>query len=258
MELLQQTRDCSDFDVIPTGETSPSYRVLLPEHIMADESRYKVLHMVPGRWQWQGGRYCGEFDVADSFGVSVALTPRKQDVLVVLGIHNRLDHAIKNVRVEICTALNHLPGEPNWCNRAFMPADVPLDRSQQGRAWFEQISPSRLFALTAGGWIAIHPCPDLPDAEAMPLYSFTTSERPDAMACAVGSLDGESWFFQAWSSNCDWQTPCPGNCCMHLCPVVAAEIASGGRAEVHGIVGIHSGDRDSLAERLRKFRSHGD
>jgi len=253
MELLQQTKDCSDFDVVLAEGSGPAFRILLPEHANADGYQRRMLHMIPGDWRHSPGGSAGMFNVAGELEISVSLTKDESDVRVELKVRNLMDRRLSDVYVNVCGAVNHIPGEPPWCNRTFIP-DAPLDRAVQGRLWYERITPGGLFALTAGGWVTMHRQPDAPDADAVELYSFTPSDRPEAYACAVHSPDGAAWFFQAWNSNCYYLAPCPGNACMHLQPMVADTLAPGEQAQIVGLAGIHTAAQDELAEKIMQFR----
>lgn len=253
MNLIQQSAGCSDFDVVFSGDDSPAFRVLLPEKITADGiGPLTAVHMIPGEWRHGDSGSNGTFAVAHALHVSVGLQKGEREVNIDLGVRNLLDHALSNMWVQICANINHLPGEPGWCNRLFIP-DAPLDRLTQGRVWFEQVTPHGLFALTAEGWVGMHPSPDSPDADRVDLYSFVRSERPDAFACAARSPDGKRLFFQAWSSPCYYATPCPGNACMHLHPLIAKTLPPGAEGRARGLVGIHEGSCDALAEKLERF-----
>ncbi|MDQ1328542.1 MAG: hypothetical protein QG641_1827 [Candidatus Poribacteria bacterium] len=66
MTIYQQTRDCSDFDVAIENEEKPSFRVLLPEWIMADGVKFEGLcHTISGKWQYQKDCARGNYSVAD-------------------------------------------------------------------------------------------------------------------------------------------------------------------------------------------------
>ena len=250
MLIRQQTPNCSDFDVCLEGEGSPAFRALLPEAIMADGlTETGGAHVIPGHWAQTEMGMQGSFGVRRQFEVVVAIETGPQEMQVSMTLKNVGNELLRHVRVDICTSVNHLPGDPGWCNRRFLP-DLPLDRSAQGRFWFEKVTPNRLFVLTSDGWSGMHPCPEKPDADQVPLYSFVPSARADARGCAARSPDGEAHLFQAWNVPCHHCTPCPGNACMHLHPCVAEVLAPGGTATIRGVIGMHVGDRDSLAQSL--------
>ncbi len=252
MILNQQTPNCSDFDVTLTGDNDPSFRVLLPEAIRAKGLDHGGLHTVPGIWDREENGIKGCFQVADALEISVLIEAHIHNIHVTLTLRNMGCHDIKDVWTDICASLNHLPGDPGWCNRRFLPS-VILDRTLQGQYWFEHLTPHRLLALTDAGWVPMHPYPERPDASRVPLYSFVPSEKSDARACAVQSPDGEAYFFQAWSGSCRYCTPCPGNACMHLMPLVAQSLGPEASASIYGMVGIHFGDQKSLVEKLGRF-----
>ncbi len=253
MTFRQQTANCADFDVTTDGDLTPSFRMLLPEHVRADGFEPAgALHVIPGTWQTRADAVTGEFRVGEELMVSVRLEPLGCFVRVDLSFRNVGHRALCNLTANICTAVNHLPGVPGWCNRSFMPTKVPLDREVQGRYWYERTTPGRLVALTESGWVGMHPDPGDPDADKVPLYGFTPSPRADATACALGSIDGKTTFYQSWKAQCYYCTPCPGNACMHLEPLVTGTLAQGGQSTISGEIGMHEGGIESLAARLRR------
>lgn len=255
--IHQQTAGCADFDVLLGDEHGPSFRVLLPEWIRARGLQYDgLLHVIPGTWQEKNGGMAGRFTVGGQLDVEVRIETRESDILIDLTVENTGDLDLSDVWANVCTSANHLPGSPNWSNGDLLPA-VPLDRAVQGRYWFEVLTPKRLFALTAEGWGPMHPCPDRPDASAVPLYGFTPSLTADACACAVESPAGGVWLFQAWRTSCRWCSPCPGNACMHLEPFLAERVQPGAKGSISGRVGIHRGDRLSLAGGIRSWCAAG-
>jgi len=256
MNLSQQVENCSDFDVVLDGETSPAFRVLLPERIDTATQSHSGTHTIPGVWQERANGTDGHFSIEDAWDVGVSVDTCGSEVRVDITIRNTGREEARDVWLDICTSLNRLPGEPNWCNERFLPR-LPLDRSVQGRYWFEQASPGRLHALTPRGWVEMHPCPDQPDADRVPVYSFVPSETADAWASAVESADGKAHFYQTWSAACRYCTPCPGNACMHLEPFVAEALRPSESASLRGLVGMHQGCRDSLVEKIARFREEG-
>ncbi len=239
------------------GEDSPAFRLVLPEIINAvGMERLAGTHMIPGTWSEKKGVMQGTVELGGRIKLDIEIRKGKTEFFAKLRVTNLLDHDISDVYLDVCASVNHLPGAPGWCNRKFM-GDLPLDRDVQGRAWFEKISPHSLFALTDKGWVPMHPNPDKPDADSVPKYSFVSSETDDAVACAVQSLDGKTWFYQAWNTPCRYMTPCPGNACMHLEPLVAKKLSAGGSAEICIISGMHTGTRDALADRISRFRKDG-
>ena len=256
MKLIQQTENCADFDVVLDGETSPAFRILLPEQIDTATQSHGGTHTVPGVWQERPDGSDGRFSIQDAWEVGLSLDTGGSEVRVDLTITNTGREEAKDVRLAMCASLNHLPGEPDWCNERFLPG-LPLDRAVQGRYWFEHASPGRLHALTQHGWVEMHPCPNRPDADRVPVYSFVPSETADAWACAVEAMDGGIHFYQAWSTPCRYCTPCPGNACMHLDPFVADALRPSEPASLRGLVGMHEGGRESLAEKIARFRWSG-
>lgn len=254
MRLIQQTPACADFDVVLDGENTPSFRILLPEHIRGEGLDVSgCLHTIPGDWELSDDAAIGTFRASDALVITTTVEPRGTAILAKLAIENLQSKPIHGIRVDICASVNHLPGQPDWANRAFIPSSVPLVRDLQGRYWFEKVTPENLAALTDTGWVEMHPCPDDPDADRVPQYSFAPNESEDACACAVASEDGQCQFFQAWNTRCHYCTPCPGNACMHLRPLIADMVQPGDSATIEGMAGIFRGSRAELTEKIRAF-----
>jgi hypothetical protein len=209
------------------------------------------VHMMPAAWTARPDGLDGVIQSGQTLLISVSATTAGTELQVSLRVKNLLATEIGDVRADICSAVSHLPGSPDWLNPRFLPG-VPLDRGVAGRVWFEKITPKGLFALTGAGWTPAHPRPDSPDAASVPLYSFLRSPKVEAVACAARSPDGRRWFYQGWNVLSRWCTPCPGNSCMHLDPVLAKKLAPGAEAEARGVVGMFDGDRDALTEMLTK------
>jgi len=258
MKLRQQTPHCADFDVFPDGEDAPLFRVLLPELITADglgQQDCPLFHTIPGRWEVQSDGVEGTFVTPHSLAVSVSVRFQLSEIAVALTVRNETPQTLTSVEGNICVSPNHLPGAPGWYNPRFIPEMAP-DRDAQGRRWYAELSPGRLQALTGAGWVEMHAHPDNPDPDTMPHYSFAPSPRADTVACAAPSLDGTSFLFQAWSCPCRFIAPFPGNACMHLLPKMADALPPGAKATIHGLVGIHDGDRGALEAHIRQFRGH--
>src|SRR3990172_2426489 len=241
MRLVQQPPNCSDFDVILPGEDSPALRILLPERLMCRSGDLACgVHRIPGRWSRTKKGLAGTFTAGTVAEFSVEVEPAGSELGVRLKVKNLTSEPWSDVRVEICSAANHLPGSPSWANAEFVPP-LPLDRDLQGRFWFEKVTPRNLHALTDHGWVEVHPHPHNPSADAGPHYSFVPSTTDDAFACAVCSQDGKRFFYQAWDARCLYITPCPGNACMHLWPLVARTLEPGQSCAIRGVVGIFEG-----------------
>lgn len=254
MRFIQQTPACADFDVWLDTD-GPVFRMLIPELITAEQplTESPLLHQIAGVWQVGEGRADGAFTTPHPLSLQVSVREDDNAVRIAITVRNDLPYVLTGVRANICVALNHLPGTPDWMNPRFLPA-LPLDRAAQGRCWYETVSPRRLHALTPAGWIPLHAHPAQPDADAVPLYNFTPTERDDLLACAVASQEDDALLFQAWSTPSRGIPPFPGNACMHLLPEVAERLAPGSAATLRGLIGLHIGDRTSLANRLTQFR----
>ena len=250
MKIYQQTKDCSDFDITIGKEGKPSFRVLLPEWIKADGIKFEGLyHTISGKWRHQGNHVEGSYDVADQLRVDIGIRSRHTDILVDLSLTNIGGNEISKVWADVCTSINHLPGEPSWSNKEFM-GNLPLDRAIQGRFWYEQLAPRHLFAITTENWVNMHPNSDDPNADLVPLYNFAPSEKAEAIGCAVESLDGNIFCFQAWSNLSRYCTPSPGNACMHLQPFVTESLSPDETAKIRGLIGIHFGNRIDLKTKI--------
>lgn len=247
MELVQQTPNRSDFDVVLEGNATPSFRMLLPECVLAQgEPLVEGTHVLPGEWEVVGDSAHGTFDTPGMLGARVCLEGQGQAVAVSITIRNRRSQALADVRVAVCVSPNHLPGAPDWCNTDFLPG-LTLDRDVQGRHWFEKVTPAGLKALIGTEWVGMHPCPEAARADDVPKYSFQLSETDDACACAVASADGRLLLFQAWAAPCFYCAPFPGNACMHLLPLVAEHLEPGEAATVRGIIGMFPGNHEAFA-----------
>lgn len=253
MKLHQQTPNCSDFDVTVTGNEKPSFRLLLPEWIRGEGIQYEGLcHTIPGIWHETEYGMHGSYRVGEQLQVGVRIETRDSEILVELEVKNCGDSEIQNAWINVCASLNHLPGEPDWSNSDFLPS-LPLERTIQGHYWYEHLTPNRLFALTSDAWIPMHPHAEKPDADTVPLYGFVPSETVDTMACAVQSVSGKAYCFQAWSNLSRYCAPCPGNACMHLEPFLAKIISPEESASIRGLIGVHNGDSDSLNKKIAEF-----
>ncbi len=249
LALRQASPACSDFDVALAGQDRPAFRLLLPEHITvrgSKEIELRLLHTVAGRWQPAAGGLHGVFRAGETLEITVDLAPRGTAVDIDLAVRNLTAERMRQVRMNVCAAVNHLPGSPSWSNRQFIAAELPDDRAAQGRWWYQQYTPTRLRALRPGGWVAMHPSPDRPDPDRVPLYSFVPSATADTRACAVQALDGKWLFYQAWDHPCQHATPCPGNACMHLLPLLAEQLDAGATARIRGCAGLFPGDWEAL------------
>jgi len=253
LRLVQQSPNCADFDVIPAGWQQPAFRLLLPEQISAEGSQPLNVggtHCIAGEWHATPAGIAGVYRVGEALEVSVELEGRESVVDIRMTIRNLTDDVLRNVRVFFCSGVDHLPGTPGWSNRMFIPPDVPLDRSAQGRYWFEQLTPRRLRALRPQGWTTMHPSPEAPSRDPGPVYNFAPSVTDDTVACAVQSLDGAWLLYQAWDRPGQHATPCRGNACMHLHPLAAESIEPGATAVLRGRSGLFQGDWDSLRDAI--------
>ncbi len=251
MRLIQQTPACSDFDVVLRNGEAPAYRVLVPERLLARNlGSTTLLHVVPGHWRKRGEMLAGRFDHPNGIELSVQLVPMDTSMQVTLRIRNAGGVDLLDVWADICAGVNHLPGSPGWCNRSFM-SDLPLDRTLQGRYWYESITPHGLKALVGCRWVEIHPSPREPRADAVPLYFSSPGDEPNAQACACQAPSKDIIFFQSWKGPTKYVAPFPGNACMHMQPFMDQRIERGSTASIAGMVGMHKGSFRSLSRFLQ-------
>jgi len=249
--LRQQTPNCSDFDMTLADDDAPAFRLLLPEHVGGVKTRY--VHTVPGSWSTGKNRATGCFCLDGRVTLDVDIHCTDDVACMTMAITNDTGEPMTDVDANVCASVNHLPSEsdPDWSNRRYIPDEVPLDRYQQGDYWYERHTPSRLFALTNTGWIGMHPSPENPVDPDRPRFAFEPSLQPSARACAVESLDGSEWFYQAWDAPCHFCTPCSGNACMHLVICLTPFLGPGDTVAVRGWAGRSVGDRAILEKRLQ-------
>lgn len=256
MRFVQQTICCSDLDVYVDG-ASPAFRMLLPEHLSADNVEFPgVVHNLPGRWKADGDCLSGEFVVGKAVEIGVSVRDGQTEALVELTFRNLLKWPLENFQTNICTAMNHLPGSCgyHWANRDFLPPDLPLDRSEQGRYWYARLSPRNYKALAGGEWVPLHPAPEAPQAPEGGVYARVLSPDADASACAAKAPGKNLLFYQAWNVPCRRQGPFMGNACMHLQPFLAAELPPHESVAIRGRVGLFEGDWAGLARKLSSRR----
>ena len=252
MKLYQQTENCSDFDISLDGDSSPSFRVLLPEHIEGAGLETRFVHTHPGTWATDGQQTSGRLELEGRVRVDIEIHCTENLAAITMSLSNLTNETMTNLSANICTAVNQLPSEspPDWSNRRFIPDEIPLDRFEQGDYWFEQHTPNRLFALTGTDWVHMHPNPAEPVGMDRPRFAFNPSEQANAQACAVESLDGSEWFYQAWNRPCYYCTPCCGNGCMHLVVCIADSLEPGESVTLKGWIGSNTGNQNDLSKHI--------
>ena len=254
--LRQSSPGCSDISVIPAGWENPAYRLLLPEHIFSETGiSFGGVHTILGRWNKVPGGILGKYSVGETFEISVDIKGLDTYVDIEVSIENLAPEDLTDVRMVICSSVNHLPGNPDWSNRLFIPDEVSEDRDAQGRYWYQHLTPDRLMALDPSGWFGTHPYPENPDPDLVPRYSFVESTTDDTLAYAVQSLDGKWIFYQAWDRPSRHATPCPGNACMHLHPLVSSRMGPGENGVVRGRCGMFQGDWEELYNFIHNWLS---
>jgi hypothetical protein len=228
--------------------------LLLPEHIQSDSGlSFGGVHTLKGFWRDRSGGLLGTYRVGETFEIEVDIEGYDQYIGVKISVENLTQGNLTGIRVLICSSVNHLPGSPDWSNRLFIPAEVPLDRDAQGRFWYQHLTPGRLMALRPGGWMVTHPSPGNPDPDLVPRYSFVPSITGDTIAYGAQSLDGKSLLFQSWNHPGEHETPCPGNACMHLDVPVSECLEPGEKAGIEGLCGLYSGTWTGLRSFIGKL-----
>jgi len=254
MRLRQPSRGCMDFDVVLPGNDTPSFRVMAPHMIRAEGIKPLTgIHVVPGIWKNTKSGKKGTLNVKDKIQLTIDVIKGQGEIEVSIKVKNLTDKELKNVYASIAISPSHLPGLPSWSNVLFFPK-APVDRLAQGKIWYEKLAPHGLKALTADGWVLMHPKPDAPSADGVHEYNTTPSKEPNALGCGAVTPDGGHFLYEAWNRSGHHKTPCPGNAGMDMDIPVTKSLAPGAEAEIRGIIGIHKGSWNSLAERIQKFR----
>ncbi len=247
-----------DVDVILPGTSSPACRLLLPEIIYGEGLKeIRSVHTYEADWNESGTELQGSLLLDQGVECDLWLKPAPEGVLIKISIINRSQNTYRNVRVDICAALTHLPNTDNmdWSNRDFLPVSVPLDRDLQGRYWYSVVTPGRLKAWTPDrDWIVMHLKSENPEPDSENLYWHALSPTDNSMGCAVISSDKEKFFYQVWKTeHSRHQSPFAGNACMHLVPQVAKELPPGKTATIEGKAGFYEGTWEGLAAEFRNF-----
>ena len=258
MRILQsETPDGADLDVVLPGETTPAFRVLLPEGIRCTTQPGDLsleiggLHRLPGVWRRTDAETTGTMIKPDLLELTLVLEHGESSVGIRMELKNLSPWALSNVEADVCANINHLPGSPDWCNRRFIPEPVPLVRREQAAYWFEEVTPGGLKAFTGQSWEGMHLFEDRADVSKLPPYFFVDNPSQPAFACAVPSLDEKTLFYQAWNTPCRAQAPFPGNACMHLHPHIADTIEPHGTASIKGRIGLFDGDFEDLKNMIK-------
>ena len=247
-----------DVDVILPGESSPACRLLLPESIYGEGLEAILgVHTYPAVWKESGDELQGSVSLDQGVECGLWMKPSAEGVLMKISIKNTSQSTYRDVRVDICASMSHLPNTDNadWSNRDFLPDSVPLDRTLQGKYWYSVVTPEKLKAWTPGGdWIVMHPRPENPEPDPEDLYWHVMSKTDNNPGCAVLSMDGKKLFYQVWrTGHSRYQSPFAGNACMHLLPQVAEELPPGETATIEGRAGFFDGTREELADEFNKF-----
>ena len=256
MKILQsESPDGTDLDVVLPGESTPAFRVLLPESIqcvlMPDELSLEIggLHRLRGAWEKTEHKTIGTMTKPDLLELSLELEHGDMGIGVRMGVRNLSPWTLTNVEADVCANINHLPGTPDWSNRRFIPKSIPLVRREQAKYWFENVTPNGLKAFTGQRWENMHLFEDHADVDLLPPYFFIDKPLRPTYICAAPSVDGKLLFYQAWKVPCRPQAPFPGNACMHLHPRIADAIKPGTTAYIEGHIGLFEGNLEDLQHR---------
>jgi hypothetical protein len=247
-----------DVELILPGQSTPSCRLLLPEHITAEGmEELRVIHTQEAAWTRSGDDQQGTllFDRIVECGLS--LKPGPESLHIEISLKNESQVTYKDIRVNICAGLSHLPnaGNVDWSNRDFIPGSIPLDRELQGKYWYRVVTPERLRAwIPEGDWSLMHLKPEQPEPDSADLYYHEVSSTDRSLGCAVRSTDGNEFFYMVWKAEkSHHQSPFAGNACMHLIPQVADQLLPGEVATIVGKAGFFKGTREELAQEFRTF-----
>ncbi len=249
-----------DIEVILPGKTFPAFRLLLPEYIYTKELEdITKVHTYTASWQKSADEIQGVFSLDQGIECKLWLKPLKEGVLTRISIKNISQKTLSDVRINICAGINHLPNSSgaDWCNRDFLPDSVPLERTAQGKYWYQMVTPERLKAWQPGEkWIFMHPHPENPYPDLDNLYLHEISQTDNYLGCAVMSTNGKKLFYMLWDTDyAQYQTPFAGNACMHLLPLIAKELKPGKTATIEGKVGIFEGTWDELSSEFNNIVS---
>ncbi|MBI4586410.1 MAG: hypothetical protein HY717_20565 [Planctomycetes bacterium] len=250
--------DRADVDATIGEAPAPSFRLLLPEAVLAEgKPLASGVHTAAGAWIEAKGAWQGAIRPGEAVECAVRLEPRRGDVLIAILVKNVSARAFEDVRVDLCANLCRLPKtwEKEWSNRDFIPASVPLNRDEQGKYWYRELTPRRLKAWSPEeGWIEMHPRPEQADRLPENPYEAQLGAGDRSLACAVPSLDGKRFFYQAWAAKRSrHQSPFSGNACMHLRPQVAERLEPGELAVLLGAAGVFAGGAEDLARHFEKL-----
>jgi hypothetical protein len=249
--------DRFDIDITFGDSASPALRMLLPEAIFAGGRQVAGgAHALSGQWARSEAALEGVIRPAAGLECILRLVPRREHVDILVAVKNTSRETYSDVRVDICANLCRLPRtwQVEWSNRAFIPERIPMRREEQGKYWFTEAA-RRLFAWSPeSGWTSMRARPEKPDKVPEDPYEIVLGEGDSSLACAVASLDGASFMYQAWAARRSrHQAPFSGNACMHLRPQVAERLEPGQCASLRGAAGVFAGTRDQLAQRLNRL-----
>jgi hypothetical protein len=241
----------ADLDVLaPDG--APLFRVLLPEDVTATNAPAlagRLNHCTAGAWRDDGPVHAGVVRADGWMEARIGLLRRAAGVLVSLQVTNLSEAELLGARADICIGVVHLPSPSTpWANRAFIPAEVPLDRDAAGRAWYGAVAPSRLYAYAGGAWTPLHPKPETPSPDLVPKYPVRREAVLDqSSVIAVDTLDGRNRLFAAWDVPVGAVAPFPGNACFHVLPLLAEALAPGCVGVARGEIAVANSPREDLA-----------
>ncbi len=117
--------DRAGVDITLPGLRSPSFRLLLPEAVLASGLEpAEAVHAVPGAWVTAaGGAVQGIVRPRSELACLLRLEPRESGVEIALSIENRSAAIWSDVRVDVCLSHSRPPrdGDAGWSNREFIP-----------------------------------------------------------------------------------------------------------------------------------------
>ena len=241
----------------PGPAARPQFSMLLPEFIRTDAGDVvpvdkrpvrSYLHMQPTRWEDLGaGRWRMTQTHAGYVTYEVTLTPTPDAVYLDWRVRNDTQQVWKHLTGNFCTGAGWCPftGPGAWYNPTFQPAPPPPKATDPAQAqretykamvrcWTHELLRRQVSVHTPGGWRTY------PDAV----------KDMDVGLVARRSLDGTTVLAQAWN------VPAPAShgphLCVHLSPMIAAELAPGAWASARGATYLLKGTLDELLARYRR------
>lgn len=249
--ILQNGDGSLDIDFALAGETTPSFRLLCPEHIgtidrnLGEEVGAKYFHIAKGKSHWQKGVLVIEHIFPKAFDFQITIHPQISYIDLEVTVKNTGEKEWKDLTANFCAGLTRLPGKPPWANRKFFP-EMELGRYLHGKYWYSKITPQRLKCYTGKEWELLHPHPDNPDPSLVPQYPASLANAKSATIVALEPVGNQPQFFMMWERDGQACDPFPGNACMHLSPLIAHSVNPGETITIKGKVGFRGKDLNEL------------